>query len=121
MRAGQKTTTSGECGHRSFDRSMRFKYTTPRNERIGRPAHDLHFDFQLAERLMKRTYRLAFFFAAYAAFLVSTRAAYSQTLGVDFAADYSIVDLGLPPGIGGNLGGITFLDNNTLLIGGFAN
>lgn len=47
--------------------------------------------------------------------------AFSQTLGPDFVADYSIIDLGSPSGIPSFLGGITFLDNNTLLVGGAAN
>jgi hypothetical protein len=45
----------------------------------------------------------------------------AQTLAPPFAGDYSIVDLGAPLGVPANLGGITFLDANTLLIGGSAN
>ncbi|WP_442482511.1 PEP-CTERM sorting domain-containing protein [Aeoliella sp. SH292] len=45
----------------------------------------------------------------------------AQTLGVDFAADYSVVDLGGPPDVPANLGGITFLDADTILVGGAAN
>ncbi len=41
--------------------------------------------------------------------------------GAAFAADYSCTTLGTPSGIPANLGGLTFLDNNTLLIGGAAN
>jgi hypothetical protein len=58
-------------------------------------------------------------------FLVTLVASWSpsvaQTLGVDFAADYSVVDLGGPPNVPAALGGITFLDADTLLIGGAAN
>ncbi len=43
------------------------------------------------------------------------------TFGVSFAGSYTCNDLGGPSGIPGSLGGITFLDNNTLLIGGAAN
>lgn len=45
----------------------------------------------------------------------------SVTFGVDFGASYACTDLGQPTGIPGSLGGLTFLDNNTLLIGGAAN
>jgi hypothetical protein len=43
------------------------------------------------------------------------------TFGPDFAASYSCNDLGTPTDVPGLLGGITFLDSNTLLIGGNAN
>jgi hypothetical protein len=43
------------------------------------------------------------------------------TFGVNFAGDYSCNSLGQPTDIAGPLGGITFLDNDTLLIGGRAN
>jgi len=47
----------------------------------------------------------------------------AQTLGADFATDYSFVDLGTPPGVPAPLGGVTFKagDTNVLLIGGSAN
>lgn len=44
-----------------------------------------------------------------------------QTLGPDFVNNYSVIDLGLPAGVPASLGGVAFLDNNTLLIGGNAN
>ena len=44
-----------------------------------------------------------------------------QTLGGDFTGDYSVTDLGSPGNVPGSLGGITFLDNDTVLIGGAAN
>lgn len=45
----------------------------------------------------------------------------AQTLGVDFAASYSVANLGSVPGLPSNYGGLAFLDSNTLLIGGAAN
>jgi len=45
----------------------------------------------------------------------------AQTLGAPFAADYTVTNLGSVPGLPSNYGGLTFLDNNTLLIGGAAN
>ena len=43
------------------------------------------------------------------------------TFGAAFAASYTCDSLGTPSGLTGSLGGITFLDNNTVLIGGNAN
>jgi len=48
-------------------------------------------------------------------------AAQAQTLGTDFANDYSVMSLGSVAGLPSNYGGLTFLDSNTLLIGGAAN
>jgi hypothetical protein len=45
----------------------------------------------------------------------------SATLAPAFTGSYAIADFGTPAGIPANLGGIAFLDNNTLLIGGAAN
>lgn len=45
----------------------------------------------------------------------------AQTISPPFDTDYSYVDLGSITGVPSNLGGLTFLDNNTLLIGGAAN
>lgn len=45
----------------------------------------------------------------------------AATFGVTFAGSYSCLSLGTPTGVTGSLGGITFLNNNTLLIGGNAN
>lgn len=47
--------------------------------------------------------------------------AQAQTLGGDFAANYSLTDLGSVSGLPSNYGGLTFLNNSTLLIGGAAN
>ncbi len=47
--------------------------------------------------------------------------AQAQTLGADFAEDYSVFDIGSVPGLPANYGGLTFVDANTLLIGGAAN
>lgn len=43
------------------------------------------------------------------------------SFGASFAGSYSCNDLGTPSGIPANLGGLAFLDNNTLLVGGAAN
>ena len=58
-----------------------------------------------------------------AAVLLSLGAAASQaqTMAPGFAANYSIFNLGSVPGLPSNYGGLTFLDDNTLLIGGAAN
>ena len=47
----------------------------------------------------------------------------AQVLTPEFAGSYSIADLGSPPGVPTNLGGLTFKpgDSNTLYIGGAAN
>jgi hypothetical protein len=45
----------------------------------------------------------------------------AQTIGPDFAGSYSAVSLGSVPSLPTNYGGLTFLDDNTLLIGGAAN
>lgn len=41
--------------------------------------------------------------------------------GAPFSGSYSCNSLGTPTGVTGNLGGITFLNDNTLLVGGNAN
>jgi len=46
---------------------------------------------------------------------------HSQTLGSAFAAHYSAFNLGSVPGLPSNYGGLAFVDNDTLLIGGLAN
>lgn len=53
--------------------------------------------------------------------LSSAATTHAQTLGPGFAADYSAFSLGSVPGLPTNYGGLTFLDSNTLLIGGAAN
>lgn len=45
----------------------------------------------------------------------------AQVLGSGFADDYSVADLGSVAGLPSNYGGLTFLDHDTLLIGGSAN
>lgn len=45
----------------------------------------------------------------------------AQTLGGDFAADYTVTVLGSVPGLPPLYGGLTFLNASTLLIGGNAN
>lgn len=45
----------------------------------------------------------------------------AQTLGTDFSGNYSVFDLGSVSGLPVNYGGLTFLDSNTMLIGGAAN
>lgn len=57
------------------------------------------------------------------AFAGTARSAFAAACGITFGAPfaaYSCNDLGSPSGIPTNLGGITFLDNSTLLIGGAA-
>ena len=61
---------------------------------------------------------LAFAGVALAVFASS---ATGQTLGADFAANYQINDLGSITNLPPSYGGLTFLDTNTLLIGGTAN
>lgn len=53
--------------------------------------------------------------------LAASHATRAQTLGPAFAADYSAFNLGSVPGLPTNYGGLTFLNANTLLIGGAAN
>ncbi len=43
------------------------------------------------------------------------------TFGAAFTSSYTCNDLGQPSGVPGALGGITFLDNDTILVGGAAN
>lgn len=45
----------------------------------------------------------------------------AQVLGADFAANYTVTDLGSVAGLPPAYGGLTFLNNDTLLIGGNAN
>jgi hypothetical protein len=53
--------------------------------------------------------------------LLATGAAEALALGADFVADYNAVSLGSVPGLPPLYGGLTFLDNNNILIGGSAN
>jgi len=59
--------------------------------------------------------------AAGMACLLLAPLAQSQTLGADFSGSYSVRSLGSVPSLPTNYGGLTFLDSNTLLIGGAAN
>ena len=45
----------------------------------------------------------------------------AQTLGTGFTDDYSVTNLGSVAGLPSNYGGLTFLDSDTILIGGSAN
>jgi hypothetical protein len=45
----------------------------------------------------------------------------ADTLSAAFATSYTITNIGSPSGVPAPLGGLTFLNNNTLLIGGNAN
>lgn len=56
-----------------------------------------------------------------AACLAASVVAQAQTIGSSFSGSYSAVDLGSAPGLPTSYGGLTFLDNDTLLIGGAAN
>jgi hypothetical protein len=58
---------------------------------------------------------------AVAAGLAVSGAAVAQTIAPQYASAYSISNLGSVPGVPGPYGGIEFLDNDTLLIGGAAN
>lgn len=53
--------------------------------------------------------------------LVASQNATALALGADFSADYTATSLGSVPGLPPLYGGLTFLDSNTLLIGGNAN
>jgi hypothetical protein len=53
--------------------------------------------------------------------LLFSAMAYATSLGAPFNANYTLVDLGSVPGVLTNYGGIAFLNNNTLLLGGSAN
>jgi Abnormal spindle-like microcephaly-assoc'd, ASPM-SPD-2-Hydin len=43
-----------------------------------------------------------------------------ESIAPAFAGSYSLNNIGIPPGVPPSLGGMTFLDNNTLLVGGCA-
>ena len=57
---------------------------------------------------------------AMALFCVTT-AVHAQTMAGPYAGPYTLVDLGGVAGLPANYGGVGFLNNNTLLIGGAAN
>jgi hypothetical protein len=48
-------------------------------------------------------------------------AAFGQVVAPQYAGTYSLSDLGPVPGVPTNYGGVTFLNNSTMLIGGAAN
>src|SRR5687768_13304821 len=54
---------------------------------------------------------------------LASTAAFGQVVEEPFDANYSVRDLGQPPGVPARLGGLTFFagDSNRLLIGGEAN
>jgi hypothetical protein len=54
-------------------------------------------------------------------FVFGGASSHAAVIGSDFSGNYSLLDLGTPGGVPGLLGGLTFLDNDTLLIGGDAN
>lgn len=56
-----------------------------------------------------------------AAALAAGLPAAAQTLGDDFSANYDVFNIGSVAGLPNNYGGLTFLDADTLLIGGAAN
>ena len=60
---------------------------------------------------------------AFVSLLLVVPAVRAQTLQPPFDVDYSVHDLGQPPGIPARLGGVNFAlgDLNTLIIGGSAN
>lgn len=60
-------------------------------------------------------------FSLFAMAGVAQAAPCSEAFGPAFAGSYSCNNLGTPTGVDANLGGVTFLNSNTLLIGGFAN
>jgi hypothetical protein len=65
-------------------------------------------------------FAVAFTFPALALTLAAKPAA-ALVIGPDFASSYSLVDLGAVSGLPAPAGGLTFLNSNTLLIGGAAN
>lgn len=52
---------------------------------------------------------------------LGTTLAGAQTVAPFFAGSYSAIDLGTVPGVPPNYGGLTFLNNDTMLLGGSAN
>lgn len=57
----------------------------------------------------------------FTSFLAVAPIAKAQMLGPEFASDYNVTSLGSVPSLPSNYGGLTFLNNSTLLIGGAAN
>ena len=69
---------------------------------------------------LKTRFALAGALAAFSA-MPAMAAPCGVTFGVDFDGSYSCNNLGTPTDVTGLLGGVTFLDNSTLLVGGNAN
>ncbi len=65
--------------------------------------------------------RPAFAFAAVTLASLPGSSARAQTVATDFSAAYSVTELGSVPGLPTRYGGLTFLDSDTILIGGQAN
>jgi hypothetical protein len=74
---------------------------------------------QQLEKTMKKLPSILLITACATAALFAVGAS-AQTLGAGFGS-YSVNSLGSVPGLPNNYGGLTFLDNDTLLIGGAAN
>jgi len=71
---------------------------------------------------MKTQSRILALAASVAALLMgAAKPANAIAIAPEFAADYTFTSLGTPGGVPGPLGGLTFLDADTLLIGGAAN
>ncbi|QNN23834.1 hypothetical protein HED60_16675 [Planctomycetales bacterium ZRK34] len=73
--------------------------------------------FKLVERLLRLSAAAMFVWTL----VIACPQAQAQVFGTDFDMDYAYLSLGTPSGVTGPLGGINFLDNDTLLIGGSAN
>src|SRR4051794_4015410 len=74
--------------------------------------------------LLERSMRLLKCVCGLAVLLVASSAvpaALGQTMAGPYAGPYTLVDLGAVPGVPTNYGGLCFLNNNALLIGGNAN
>ncbi len=86
----------------------------------------MHNMWQSGETIMRSIASKAFWTVTLGAALTAGSstayaAACSAAFGAGFAASYACNSLGTPGGAGSPLGGITFLDPNTLLVGGTAN
>src|SRR4051812_46284171 len=68
-------------------------------------------------RLLKSVFGQAVLLVA----LSASSAAHAQTMAGPYAGPYTLVDLGAVPGVPTNYGGLWFLNNNPMLIGGNAN
>ncbi|WP_019016504.1 PEP-CTERM sorting domain-containing protein [Elioraea tepidiphila] len=77
-------------------------------------------DLDALNRLTRPLSRLAMA-SAVAIGLAALPRAEAATIVAPFDANYTLTSFGQPGGVPGPLGGITFLNNNTLLVGGNAN